>query len=524
MNIYIYDTKKSILNSVYTNINNNFNNKFIFFYKSCTDDENANTDNLHMRKLEKMFSGSYKLHNSVCIYEFIPNTSHIVDDILYINMNKELMIYKKNILNLHVHLDLIDFDIKDINNKNEKQLIYISYVIYNFIRINTNFITDYPIVLDPVSSFIEIINNNKSYIRFGDGELRIIQKGSFSNWHPASVLKDKELYSNIFKELAKNENKNILMGICDVYNECYRKIWNDRDGDFWYLGKHGKRWLNATNLSMSNVYGSCFIGRIRNYTIFNKNKILKLFSGILLNKINIIICSKNSIKRRIKQGLFISKANIFVLCNPEHVSGETVNNEDTVDNIVSIVYDLCNKYNANCYAHMGFYAKKICYELSKYNIKCIDLGSWSYDRLILNKDEVCKIDNIVSLSSFANNNNLIIKENIDFEIKQNNNIISDYEPLYIKFSNIKKNPKMKIRFFEDNIINNYKFKCKVYIECSSLFDLNIDNKVITCKTKVYEDIIEISSFTDLFLIILNIGELTEFIIKNVSIKLVKDIN
>ena len=522
MNIFVHNSTKSILKSVYSYINNNFNNTFHFFYN---------------------LPSKYISDNNICIYEYIVSEADIDDNILYINMNMELLIYKKNILNLHVHLDLIDFDIKDINDTNEKQLIYISNVIYNFIRINTNLITDYPIVLDPVSSIIELINNNKSYIRFGDGELRIIKKGKFSSWHPGSVLKDKELYSNLFKELAKNKKKNILMGICDVYNESYRKIWNERDGNFWYLGKHGKRWLDATDLSMSNFYGSCFIGRIRNYTIFNKSKILKLFSTILLNKINIIICAKDTIKCRIDQGLFISKKNIFVLCNHQHgKEGNTINNENTIDDLVTTTRKLCKKYNANCYVHMGFYAKKICYDLAKHNIKCIDLGTWSYDRLILNKHELCKIDNIVSLSYLVDNsgklktdlphwshNNtnefLIIEENVDFKIKQNNSIISDYESVYIKFINIKKNPKMKIRFFTYNIIEeSYRLKCKVYIECSSLFDLNIDNKVINCKTKVYEDVIEISSFKDLFIVVLNIDQLNEFIIKNMSIRIISCIN
>ena len=109
--------------------------------------------------------------------------------------------------------------------------------------------------------------------------------------------------------------------------------------------------------------------------------------------------------------------------------------------------------------------------------------------------------------------------NIHSKVKQNN-IISDYEPVYIKFINKKKNPKMKIRFTNIKYEHGSRFKCKVYIECSSLFNLNIDNNVINCKTNVYEDIIEIYSIKDLYLIVLNIDELTEFIIKNVSIKMI----
>ena len=70
--------------------------------------------------------------------------------------------YSSNILNLYTYFYILECDISTISDKYEN-LVYLSYVIYNFITINTNFQTNNPIVLDPISTIIYLHNNNKSF-------------------------------------------------------------------------------------------------------------------------------------------------------------------------------------------------------------------------------------------------------------------------------------------------------------------------------------------------------------------------
>lgn len=63
----------------------------------------------------------------------------------------------------------------NISIKHEN-MIYLSYVIYNYIVIYAKIQINKSIVLDPITTMINLIYTNKSFVRFGDGEITILEK------------------------------------------------------------------------------------------------------------------------------------------------------------------------------------------------------------------------------------------------------------------------------------------------------------------------------------------------------------
>jgi hypothetical protein len=487
-------------------------------------------------KLIKIYQYIQNFYNNTLVfpYKIESNTIFSIDshfnkelidlknDILYINLTESTNLYQPNFLNLKIYFDILGCDINTLYD-NEDNVNLISYAIYNFILINTGMKSEYPRVLDPISSIIEIVNNKKSFVRFGDGELRLMSKGGrFSDWNYASLLKNKELYSNILTELLKNNNCNIMIGICDTFDEKYADIWTDKYRSFWYGGLYAKRFLNTKCISMTNVYGSSFIGRLNQYKIFNSHKYSNYFNKLLLNKINIIICNKEVITSRINAGYFVSHSNIFVICKKETCKNNekivAINNENSVDSIILKTRSLCKKYNGNCFLHFGFYSKRICYELSQQDIKCVDLGRWGGIVPKYDKNEIYLINNIISILNYKIN-----VTNINYKITTSNpDIISEFDPLILNLNKSTQENQTTIfkLSFPINTLEYKNFKVNIHIDSSEELVIFNGKQLINIKGGNKDNIIDIINYNTCYITLSNFNFIDkELIINSISLKI-----
>lgn len=119
-----------------------------------------------------------------------------------------------------------------------------------------------------VLSITKTVNNildGKSCIRFGDGEMKLIQMESIQFQHADKVLSG-QLYSAL-----QNDRKNLLVCIPDVYTSLAYMTPKDRKYWYFYLMGHLKRDLSL--LSLNKTYGNAFISRP--YMLYRNKKIAK---------------------------------------------------------------------------------------------------------------------------------------------------------------------------------------------------------------------------------------------------------
>jgi len=364
--------------------------------------------------------------------------------------------YSSNILNLYTYYYILECDITTISEKYEN-LVYLSYVIYNFIIINTNFQTNKPIVLDPISTIIYLQNNNKSFVRYGDGEILLMQDiyinyASTTNKYISTDILKNALLSNI-------NNKNILNGICDsfhdeYYNNCFHKKnqFSINNGEYM-LRESYKPFVNCLT-----IYGSCFIGRVHGYTVINETKYLKMFNNMHIKKRNIIlVCNKNNINYFL-DNVYWNYLNIKVIFCPDLISSEI---KFDINKYVENIITVANKdFSYKILLHFGIYSKYISYILNDKNISFMDLGFFKFRSLLFNKNHYYDIDNVLSsLNYYIFHNNVIGYE----IIKNSTEILDESEPLIINIKEIiclnnKLEPNMQsfgIRFNQTSIANNY---------------------------------------------------------------------
>lgn len=334
--IIYYNCKE--LEDIFNLITLKFNNEIQFIYN--IDIENNNTS----------FCIQY---NNIELNNPDIKCLNIIDDKDYNNF--------PNILNLYYYYYILECDISTINVKYEN-LVYLSYVIYNFIVINTNFKINKPIVLDPISSIIYLQNNNKSFIRFGDGEISLLQNKKFANWNYASKFSAKTniLFKNTLQLCLNNDN--LLCGICDIFESEY--FINMFENDMILFWKPwNKQYLNFFNNDI--IYLSCFIGRIFMYKNINQSKYIEHAGLLIKNKKNIIICNIDSINKYIDTYYFQSDNNIFILCKNESDYDDNIINSE-LNNIIMNIMKYYNDDINKIFLHYGVFSKYISNYLLNY--------------------------------------------------------------------------------------------------------------------------------------------------------------
>ena len=384
-----------------------------------------------------------------------------------INFKEDNYHNHKNVLNLHDYLYILDCNLDNINEKYEN-LVYISYVIYNFIIINTKLIINKPIVLDPISTIKLLLNKKSSLVRFGDGEIRYMHD-SFINYGNSvqkyidPVIMKKSLIENI-------NNTSIISCIPDAYYDEYYNTCFDKNKKNIITNQNGKNmgieYYNKFVLK-DYIYGSCFIGRIYGYKNINNDKYISFYiNKFIKNKDNIIICSREEYKFFLNKYYFSSNNNIIIICP------RLINDEYSFDiiNYTNKILKLCCSFKyENIYLHFGIYSKYISYILQKHNINTIDAGTFNIN-FKLDKDFIYDINNVLSILNYYIYHNNVIKYNIN----SNNDVLDENEPLIININEI---------LTENNKLNSYMqcFGIKFNIEAISKHYIN---SVVKGKLKV----------------------------------------
>lgn len=262
---------------------------------------------------------------------------------------------KDNILKTSNYITQENFD-KAINNTIESLKYEIPNNLWNIKKPN---IIDYNDTLDI------LCNTNKSIIRFGDGEIIIINKGSIGFQEYDEVL------SNKLKEILISNDNNILIGINyhyyypsvdllhDYVKYVYRSFVNDFRDNLNKFIDINKQYYTAGITCMYTTFKEWdfeyWYNKFR--TIWNNKNITiicgdRIFKNI---KYNIFDNAKNI------EYLYIPSINAFSQYNDILEKSKTINK----DNIIIII--------------AGPTAKVLAYDLSKIGYRCLDLGHLAKD-------------------------------------------------------------------------------------------------------------------------------------------------
>lgn len=222
-----------------------------------------------------------------------------------INSNKIISIDYTN-FNINNALLNLSYDIKKVYmffynlfivNNNDRNFI-ITYNIYNKILNlidKTKYIIKFPIIFDAVETYLLYVLTNKSFIRIGDGEQTIPNKG-FSN------ILAKQIYNNTVKTLNPNysyDKEKIVLSYNEIFYDGYKMISTKRNPNYWNK-KSIYFSLQQKYQSKFNVYYSSHCFRLNSklenmYSRFNINSISLFLSRIFINKDIIVIDAKSNL-------------------------------------------------------------------------------------------------------------------------------------------------------------------------------------------------------------------------------------
>jgi len=254
---------------------------------------------------------------------------------------------------------------------------FIAYCFYIFnIYFNKN--RKIPIVLSIDETINKIINDNLSLIRFGDGEMSLIdnQNLSFQKTNPELVEK--------LKKVIQNDNLNLLICIPGIW----KKINNFSGTAFWFalhhLFRYGEKWKSLLNLD--KIYGDAFI--TRPYLTFKdkskSNQIFyKLFS-IWENK-DIVLIEGEKSRNGVGNDMFSKVKSIQRILCPS---------ENAFDKYYLILKEsLKIDKNKLILISLGPTAKVLAYDLFLNGYRVIDIGhiDMEYEMFIRKETSIQKV-------------------------------------------------------------------------------------------------------------------------------------
>lgn len=236
---------------------------------------------------------------------------------------------------------------------------FVAYVFYfYYVNIKKNSLK--PKILSIEDTISKIQQENLSVIRFGDGEISLIENYSLSFQE-----KNKELIHSLEKILHSNHDKLLL---------CILNIWENHIEDldpkvYWFelhhILKHHTTWERL--ISPTQQYGDAFITRPY-LTIKDKSRSDSIFLSLrsLWKDKDVVLIEGEKARNGVGNNLFsLSKSLTRILCPAENAYSR-----------YSEIKNACMKMDKNCLmlVSLGPTAKPLAYELFLAGYQVIDIG------------------------------------------------------------------------------------------------------------------------------------------------------
>lgn len=235
-----------------------------------------------------------------------------------------------------------------------------------------------PIILSLIETVELIEKEEKSVIRFGDGEMSLIQKESL-----AFQKSDTDL-ANKLSEILKTEQKDILICLPGIFE----KIGNFSSRSFWFtlhhLFKYENIWIK--NINLNRIYGDSFITRpFLNFKDkkFSEEIFIKMIN--IWNNKDVVLIEGSGTRMGVGNDLFKNTKSLKrILCPSENAFNkyEEIKKEATkIDKDKLILISL------------GPTAKVLAYDLFLLGYRVIDIGhlDMEYEMFLRKSEKIIKI-------------------------------------------------------------------------------------------------------------------------------------
>ena len=239
----------------------------------------------------------------------------------------------------------------------------------------------FPIVMDCWSTLEELVNSNKSIIRFGDGEFAIMQ-GEGIPFQSYSLS-----LSQALKNIFYNDDKNLLTGAGYAYFYPDKPDYHDFCRDFFKDWKFRVYKKCSKFFNFSKIYYSTFISQVYpTYKTYDFDKHFSLFRSIWQDK-NIILITGDRVLNNIEYNVLDNCLSIKAIYGP------TVNAYSQYHVILEKILEKASKKDLLLFA-LGPAGKVLAYDLYKRGYRVIDIGHTikDYDyykrNVIMTKEEI----------------------------------------------------------------------------------------------------------------------------------------
>lgn len=401
---------------------------------------------------------------------YIENDKFVTTNILFFeklindedNKNNEIILTYSKVKTNKYFSFFEYFNILGFEPESSDKMFFLANALNNFILLQLNYNVGYPIILDPIQSIKQLLITNNSLSRFGDGELYTAFKGVAP--YKENVKKFQKEFIDILK---KNNNTNLYIGLCDIFNDKCLYFWDKKEYLYWFT----KKWRTIIKQlipveNYGNIYLNANISRVLHYPVIDPNKYFEYYCNLYLNKEIIVICNKEIMFKHLDNLLFPAKKIIFIIIK---------SNTCSIDE--DFIYNNCLLYGKNklILAFAGLFATYLANKISKIqDYRCIDSGSFYWERNIFSKDFIYSIDNIINKFYYKINSNLEYTDNNDFNKLTSCFVLDESKSLdfNLKIESII-NPTFKIHFILPSYLKKFnKVKCHICIKTNILFTIN----------------------------------------------------
>ena len=390
----------------------------------------------YLNYIEKMPSDNEFIH----FKSLDSNVQVKKDDIFILNNNSTLRINSNNIIKI-IHEPQKWLDNPDIPISYDIQKVYLAcfedfvsnpdfrlrLLVYNIYHKILNlidkdtFTLKYPIIFDPIETYLVSSLTDKSFFRIGDGQQNV-KRGSYPNM-PDKLVKITE------KVLNKNYNYNkdrLLICYNDMY---YGGILNNNASFYWGYDKNTGGFINGSyairqleNTNLKDIYYSSHAFKANSsYHSFDTSKIHNLLVRMVYNK-DIIIINQCSV-----HNMFGYRSRIDINYGNEsaHLSQQVV---DSVMQQLNVIFTQNPKRDYTIFvkgAILGslvvdtYYDRYRVCEIGSYNFA---LPKFTLTQLINNS----KLYRLCKLFHYIYHNN-----KINYSIKSDSKLIDNTKPLHL---------------------------------------------------------------------------------------------
>ena len=210
----------------------------------------------------------------------------------------------------------------------------------------------------------EIVNNNKSFARFGDGELSLILNKNFN----ISFQENSEELNKKLIEVLNSDLKNLIIGINRSFND--PSIYNKKVERYFRTFNFLNREKYKKIIPKDKVYGNSSITRF--YIDYDKKNLSEAYKRLnnlrrIWNKRKLLIVEGKHTRLGVGNDLFDNSKSIRRIIVPEK------NAFNSFDEIIDTVKKHIKKDEMVLLA-VGPTATVLTYELAKNDIQAVDVG------------------------------------------------------------------------------------------------------------------------------------------------------